>query len=91
MADDIAARIHSIARNTMAIGTVKCFNSERGYGFLEPDDGGPDVFVHVSDLNMSDLEMLVPNQRVQYDVEKNSRNGRVKAVALREPLPERIT
>ena len=75
----------------MAIGTVKFFNVEKGYGFIEPDDGSADVFVHISDVNMSDLDTLVPNQRVQYDLSTNSRNGRPKAVALREPLPERIT
>jgi CspA family cold shock protein len=74
----------------MATGTIKFFNSERGYGFIEPDDGSADVFVHITDLNMSDFDMLVPNQRVQYDVATNSRNGRAKAIALREPLPEGI-
>lgn len=52
----------------MATGTVKWFNATKGYGFIQPDDGGPDVFVHVSAVERSDLDTLTDGQKVSYDV-----------------------
>ena len=61
-------------------GTVKLWN-ERGYGFLRPDQPGPDVFAHVSNL-ADDLEELKPGQRVQYVERISSRNGKPEAIAV---------
>ena len=50
-------------------GTVKFFNAERGYGFIKPDDGGRDVFVHVTAVERAGLKSLTEGQRISFDVE----------------------
>ncbi|MEM6933274.1 MAG: cold-shock protein [Pseudomonadota bacterium] len=62
----------------MPTGTVKWFNSEKGYGFIAPDDGGKDVFVHVSAVKRSGLEELREDQKVGYELEEG-RDGRPMA------------
>ena len=52
----------------MAIGTVKFFNTTKGFGFIQPEDGGKDVFVHVTAVEKAGLPPLTEGQRVQYDV-----------------------
>ena len=66
----------------MATGTVKWYNSTKGYGFIAPDDGGKDVFVHVSAVETSDLGMLSENQKISYEVERDSRSGKESAGRL---------
>jgi cold shock protein len=66
----------------MATGTVKWFNTEKGYGFIQPDTGGPDVFVHITALNRAGLRDLKENQKVSYELE-TGRNGKTSAVDLR--------
>ncbi|HRF09948.1 MAG TPA: cold-shock protein [Xanthobacteraceae bacterium] len=63
-------------------GTVKFFNSEKGYGFIKPDDGGRDVFVHVSAVMNSGLGTLNEGQRVSFEVEPDKRGKGPKAVNL---------
>jgi CspA family cold shock protein len=67
----------------MTIGTVKWFNSTKGFGFIQPDDGGKDVFVHVSAVERSDLGRLNEGQKVGFDLERDSKTGRESAVSLR--------
>jgi CspA family cold shock protein len=55
----------------MAIGTVKWFNSTKGYGFIGPDDGENDVFVHISNVELSGLRSLTEGQRVSYELANN--------------------
>jgi len=55
----------------MATGTVKWFNGTKGYGFIEPDDGGKDVFVHVSAVEAAGLSGLQEDQKVNYEVVEN--------------------
>ena len=62
----------------MATGTVKWFNTEKGYGFIQPDDGGKDIFVHISAVQRSGLTGLADNQKVNYDLEEG-RDGRQSA------------
>lgn len=66
----------------MATGTVKWFNKDKGFGFIVPDDGGKDVFVHISAVEKSGFKTLMEGQRVSYELE-NSR-GKIAAVNLQE-------
>jgi CspA family cold shock protein len=65
----------------MTIGTVKFFNEDKGYGFIQPDDGSQDSFVHISAVQAAGLGTLTKDQRVTYDVE-TGRNGRESAINL---------
>jgi cold shock protein len=67
----------------MTTGTVKFFNENKGYGFIAPDEGGADAFVHISALERSGMRTLRENQRVSYDLEQD-RRGKMAAVNLRE-------
>lgn len=66
----------------MPTGTVKFFNTTKGYGFISPSDGSKDVFVHISAVERSGLNGLSENQQVSFDLERG-RDGRVSAVNLR--------
>ena len=66
----------------MQSGTVKFFNEQKGYGFIAPDGGGKDVFVHVSAVERSGLRGLVEGQKVSFDVETDRRSGKLAAVNL---------
>ena len=65
----------------MATGTVKWFNTTKGYGFIAPDSGGKDVFVHISAVERSGLTGLKDNQKVTYDLQ-SGRDGRESAINL---------
>jgi len=68
----------------MAItGTVKFFNADKGYGFIAPEDGTADAFVHISAVERAGLSTLSQNQRLSYELE-TGRNGRVSAINLQE-------
>ncbi|HEX3916045.1 MAG TPA: cold-shock protein [Caulobacteraceae bacterium] len=67
----------------MATGTVKWFNSQKGYGFIQPDDGGKDVFVHVSAVERSDLGSLNEGQKVGFELQRDRKTGRESAVDLK--------
>ncbi|NKN35707.1 cold-shock protein [Agrobacterium sp. a22-2] len=66
----------------MASGTVKWFNSTKGFGFIEPDDGSTDVFVHISAVERSGISGLAEGQKIQYEVAKDSRTGKSSAANL---------
>jgi len=66
----------------MATGTVKWFNAQKGYGFIQPDDGTNDVFVHISAVEQAGIGHLNEGQKISYEVE-SGRNGKSSAVALR--------
>jgi len=65
----------------MPIGTVKFFNIDKGYGFIQPEDGGNDSFVHITAVQAAGMQTLEKDQRVSYDVEQG-RNGKESAVNL---------
>jgi CspA family cold shock protein len=67
----------------MATGTVKWFNATKGFGFIQPSDGGSDVFVHISAVQQAGLSGLNEGQQVSFDAVKNNRNGKVAAENLR--------
>jgi CspA family cold shock protein len=60
----------------MATGTVKFFNSEKGYGFIQPDDGGKDVFVHISAVERAGLRSLNEGQKVSFEIRQDRRSGK---------------
>jgi cold shock protein len=66
----------------MATGTVKFFNTQKGYGFIVQDAGGPDVFVHISAVERSGLRTLNEGQKVSFDVEADRRSGKNAATNL---------
>lgn len=66
----------------MATGTVKWFNGTKGYGFIQPEDGGKDVFVHISAVEAAGLRGLDDNQKVSYELERDRRSGKESAVQL---------
>ena len=68
----------------MATGTVKFFTTAKGFGFIAPDSGGNDVFVHISDLEKSGLSNLDAGQKVTFDVGRDSKTGKMRATNVRE-------
>ena len=67
----------------MAQGTVKWFNSQKGFGFIQPDDGGKDVFVHVSAIERAGMHGLNEGQKVSFDVVSDRMTGKSSAENLR--------
>lgn len=65
-----------------ATGIVKFFNVDKGYGFILPDTGGNDIFVHISAVSAAGLQKLLPGQKIQYDVEPDKKGKGPKAVNL---------
>ena len=66
----------------MAIGTVKWFNPTKGYGFIQPEDGSKDVFVHISAVERSGLGTLTENQKISFELERGQ-NGKTSATNLK--------
>ena len=67
----------------MAIGTVKWYNPDKGFGFIQPDDGGKDVFVHISAVERAGMHNLNEGQKISYDVVADQRTGKSSAENLR--------
>ena len=66
----------------MATGTVKWFNAEKGYGFIQPDDGGKDVFVHISAVEQAGMRNLQEGQKINFEVVADRRSGKSAASNL---------
>lgn len=67
----------------MTTGTVKWFDAQKGFGFIQPEDGGNDVFVHISAVEQAGLRALVEGQKVSYVVETDPRRGKSSAAQLK--------
>lgn len=63
-------------------GTIKFFNGEKGYGFIKPDDGGRDIFVHITALEQAGLQTLDVGQRISFEIEPDKKGKGPKAVQL---------
>jgi cold shock protein len=66
----------------MTLGTVKFYNEQRGFGFIQPDDGGKDVFVHATALERAGIRRLVEGQKVSFDTEEDRRSGKTAVANL---------
>lgn len=80
----VASREQLLTRGiVMASGTVKWFNSTKGFGFIQPDDGGQDAFVHISAVERAGMRDLREGQKVSYELVQDKRSGKVSADNLR--------
>jgi CspA family cold shock protein len=66
----------------MTTGTVKWFNSAKGFGFIQPDDGGKDAFVHISAVERAGIAHLIEGQKIQFELVADSRSGKLSAENL---------
>ncbi|QYM72921.1 cold-shock protein [Pseudochrobactrum sp. Wa41.01b-1] len=66
----------------MTTGTVKWFNSTKGFGFIQPDDGAADVFVHISAVERAGMRELTDGQKLGYDLERDNKSGKMSACNL---------
>jgi CspA family cold shock protein len=69
----------------MPIGTVKFYNDNKGFGFIQPDDGSKDVFVHATALEAAGMRGLVEGQKIAFDVQEDRRSGKPAASNLKHP------
>jgi cold shock protein len=69
-------------RANMQSGTVKWFNGQKGFGFIQPDDGGADVFVHISAVERAGLGSLSEGQKLSFELERDQRSGKTSAGQL---------
>jgi CspA family cold shock protein len=67
----------------MTTGTVKWFNSTKGFGFIQPDNGGADAFVHISAVERAGMREIVEGQKIAYDLEQDRKSGKMSATNLR--------
>ena len=63
----------------MSTGTVKWFNATKGFGFIQPDDGGNDVFVHISAVERAGLRQIVEGQKINYELVRDNKSGKMAA------------
>ncbi|MGH6862243.1 MAG: cold-shock protein [Phyllobacterium sp.] len=68
----------------MATGTVKWFDSTKGFGFIQPDDGGTDAFVHISAVERAGLRTIVEGQKISYELVRDKKSGKMSADQLAE-------
>ena len=68
----------------MPTGTVKWFNATKGFGFIQPDDGGPDVFVHISAVERAGLDRLAEGEKISFEIQKDPKKGKSSAANLKK-------
>jgi len=68
----------------MATGTVKWFNGQKGFGFIQPDDGGADIFVHISAVEKAGMNSLHEGQKLSFEVQEDQKKGKSSAVNIQE-------
>ena len=67
----------------MPIGTVKFFNDSKGFGFIQPEGGGQDAFVHISAVERAGMREIVEGQKLSYELERDNKSGKMSATQLR--------
>ncbi len=79
------AQMHPVTKkgSSMNTGTVKFYNGQKGFGFIQPDNGGKDVFVHATALERAGIRTLVEGQKVSFDTEEDRRTGKIAVSNLR--------
>ncbi len=77
-----AHKLKTEGLTNMSTGTVKWFNGQKGFGFIQPDQGGNDVFVHISAVERAGLSGLMEGQKVSYELEQDRRSGKMSAGQL---------
>jgi CspA family cold shock protein len=75
--------LYVLKERLMSIGTVKWFNSQKGFGFIQPDDGGKDVFVHISAVERAGMGNLSEGQKLSFDLQNDQRSGKSSACNLK--------
>jgi cold shock protein len=78
------AHLMGLKEHSMATGTVKWYNETKGYGFIQPDNGGKDVFVHATALERAGMRGLAEGQKISYEVESDRRSGKESATNLQK-------
>ncbi len=76
------AAVYLLKDKTMTTGVVKWFNGQKGFGFIQPEDGGADVFVHISAVERAGMNGLHEGQKVSFELEKDNRSGKMSAGQL---------
>lgn len=71
-------------QNQQQTGTIKWFNDQKGFGFIQPDNGGADVFVHISAVERAGLRTLKEGQKISYDLQRDPKKGKDNAANLKE-------
>ena len=74
--------MHAMKGIIMITGTVKWFNSTKGFGFIQPDDGGSDAFVHISAVERAGMREIVEGQKLSYELEQDRKSGKMSACNL---------
>jgi CspA family cold shock protein len=74
--------LYCYERVLMTTGTVKWFNSTKGFGFIQPDNGGADAFVHISAVERAGMRELVEGQKIGFDLERDNKSGKMSACNL---------
>ena len=69
----------------MQTGTVKWFNGQKGFGFIQPDDGGADVFVHISAVERAGMTQLTEGQKIGFEMQRDNKSGKMSAGGLQAP------
>jgi cold shock protein len=78
------AHLTGLKEHSMATGTVKWYNDTKGYGFIQPDNGGKDVFVHATAVERAGMRGLAEGQKISYEVESDRRTGKESATNLQK-------